>query len=63
MYANGNGVLQDYAKARMWLNLAAANGNEMARKARDLTAKEMTSEQIAEGQKMAREGLEKHEGD
>ena len=45
----------------MWLNLAAANGIDVGSKARDLVAKEMTSEQIAEAQKMAREWMEEHE--
>ncbi len=43
----------------MWLNLAAASGIDVSSKARDLVAKEMTSEQIAEAQKMAREWMEK----
>ncbi|MBT3481899.1 MAG: SEL1-like repeat protein [Opitutales bacterium] len=62
-YDNGEGVLQDDAKAHMWLNLAAANGIDVGSKARDLVAKEMTSEQIAEAQKMAREWMEEHEKD
>ena len=59
-YDNGDGVLQDYSKAHMWYNLAAAKGAENAGKNRDSIAKEMTSEQIAEAQKMAREWMEKH---
>ena len=47
----------------MWLNLVAANGIDVGSKARDLVAKEMTSEQIAEAQKMAREWMEEHEKD
>ena len=59
MYDNGRGVVQDHAKAHMWFNLAAANGYEIGRKNRDIIAKEMTSDQIAEAQKMAREWMAK----
>jgi TPR repeat protein len=57
MYANGQGVPQDYVLAHMWFNLAAAQGNEneIALKNRDLAAKSMTREQLAEAQRMARE--------
>ena len=55
MYANGQGVPQDYVRAHMWLNLAAAQGDSVAVKNRDLAAKIMTAAQIAEAQKMARE--------
>ena len=54
MYANGEGVQQDYVSAHMWLNLAAATGGENARKARDGVAANMTREQIAEAQARAR---------
>ena len=55
MYANGQGVPQDYVLAHMWFNLAAAQGNEDGKKNRDIVAKRMTSEQIAEAQKLARD--------
>jgi uncharacterized protein len=61
MYYNGNGVLEDYAKAHMWFNLVVVNGSENGGKAGDLIVKEMTSDQIAEAQKMAREWMEEHE--
>ncbi len=54
-YENGQGVLQDYVLAHMWLNLAAAQGDDDAKKARDLLASKMTPEQIAEAQQLARE--------
>jgi TPR repeat protein len=60
MYSQGQGVLQDHAKAHMWYNIAAAHGLEQARTNRDTLAEKMTSEQIAEAQKMAREWMEKH---
>ena len=55
MYAYGRGVPQHYILAHMWLNLAAAQGIERARKERDIVAEKMTHEQIAEAQELARE--------
>lgn len=55
MHQRGTGVLQDYCLAHMWFNIAASRGN---RKAVDKLAKigeSMTSEQVAEAQKMARD--------
>ncbi len=54
MYANGRGVPRDYVQAHLWANLAAAQGNELARKARDIVAKKMTPAQLAEAQRLAR---------
>ena len=55
MYHNGVGVIQDYITAHLWFNLAAAQGEETARKNRDLLAEQMTKDQIAEAQRLARE--------
>jgi hypothetical protein len=55
MYDNGQGVPQDYVMAHMWANLAAAQGNALASKNRGITASKMTSAQIAEAQRLARE--------
>jgi len=55
MYNNGQGVVQDYIRAHMWSNLAAVKGNATAVKNRDVVAKRMTSQQVAEAQKLARE--------
>ena len=55
MYAQGLGVAQDKSLAHMWLNLAAAQGLEAARSARDNLAANMTPDQIAEAQRLARE--------
>jgi TPR repeat protein len=52
---SGQGVLQDYAEAHKWFNLAAALGNKVAEKNRDRIAKSMTRDQIAEAQRRARE--------
>ena len=56
----GNGVAQNIVLAHMWLSLAAAKGHARAIKRRDGVAKLMTSAQIAEAQKLAREWLAKH---
>ncbi len=53
MYFNGQGVPQNYVKAHMWFNLAAAQGNEKAIKNRNAVSQLMTREQIAEAQKKA----------
>jgi uncharacterized protein len=55
MYGDGTGVPQDYVEAHKWYNLAAVEGTENASKFRDIIAKKMTPEQIAEAQKLARE--------
>lgn len=51
----GKGVPQDYVLTHMWVTLAAAQGYEKAKKNRDKAAKRMTSEQISEAQRRARE--------
>ena len=55
MYAQGQGVPMDTVRAHMWFNLAAAMGNADALKNRDIAARKMTPDQMAEAQKMARE--------
>jgi TPR repeat protein len=55
MYHIGLGLPKDYVEAHKWSNIAAAAGDAHAGKHRDLIAKLMTPEQIAEAQKMARE--------
>lgn len=61
-YEFGYGVPQDYVTAHKWFNLAAANASssdpgirELAILNRDIVAKKMTPDQIAEAQKLARE--------
>jgi TPR repeat protein len=54
MYWNGEGVPQDAVLAYMWLSLAAAQ-EPKAVKQRDVAASQMTSDEIAEAQRLARE--------
>jgi TPR repeat protein len=61
-YARGEGVTQNAVQAHMWFNLAAARFSATdatrrtaAVKNRDAVANEMSSEQLAEAQKRARE--------
>ena len=65
VYALGRGVPQDYVTAHMWLNLATAQASAENRdryvKGRDAVAAEMTAEQIAEAQRLAREWKQKTE--
>ncbi len=60
MYFKGRGIAQDYVQAHMWFNLAASRHppgemRDKAVKERDLLAKRMTTAQISEAQKLARE--------
>jgi hypothetical protein len=45
----------------MWLNLAAAQGIEVAKENKSILSKKMTREQIAEAQKLSREWLAKRQ--
>ena len=58
MYATGKGVPLNYVEALKWFNLSEANGWEDMQKNRELAEKNMTSEQIAQAQKLAREWLQ-----
>jgi len=53
-YKNGQSVVQDYVRAHMWFNLAGARIAELVF-GRDEVARLMTTQQIAEAQKLARE--------
>ncbi len=60
-YVNGHGVPQDYIQAHLWFTLAAAQGDKMATKNRDLVAKLMTPARVTEAQRLAREWMAKFE--
>ena len=53
MYARGLSVPQDFVQAYRWYNLAAAAGHRHAPDARDRLAERMTSQQIAQAQRMS----------
>ena len=53
-YAKGQGVAKDYVEAYKWNLLAAGQGDESAKEAMTTLEDMMTREQIAEGQKLAR---------
>jgi TPR repeat protein len=55
LYGNGNGVRQDNIYAHMWFDIVASNGDENGALNRDIVAKRMTKEQLAEAQELARE--------
>ena len=63
LYYRGGGVPQSYVYAHMWWNIAASDGSDrgaknrdlIAAKKRDLIAAEMTPDQIAKAQELARE--------
>jgi uncharacterized protein len=56
LYHNSHGMPRDIVRAHMWYNLATAHGYEGAKKWRDrLAEEEMSANQVAEAQKLARE--------
>ena len=60
MYANGQGVPQDYVEAHKWSNLSAASATDKetrdkATHIRDFVASKMTADQVSEAQKLVRE--------
>ena len=60
MYCLGREVDQDYVTAHKWFNLAALKGNEAAMEYRRELAMEMSSAQVAEAQRQARNWLTLH---
>jgi len=54
-HAAPHGVAQDFVRAHIWYNLAAAHGYNNGKKWRDRLADDMSPSQIAEAQKLARE--------
>ena len=55
LYLEGNGVPKDLVQALMWLELSPQRGYPEQKKIRDTCDKELTSEQIAEAKRLARE--------
>ena len=63
MYHTGRGVPQDYVQAHFWYNLATTHGEEAARQFRDDIADKMTSGQLAEAQRLARNWRPREDAD
>ncbi len=57
MFSTGQGVDYDIVAAHKWFNLAATMGSEEAKRWRKELAGEMSSSQVAEAQRQAREWL------
>jgi uncharacterized protein len=53
MFYDGKGVAQDYVEAYKWFNLSAMSGETNAVAIRDTIQRQMTADQIAEGQHRA----------
>ena len=62
-YHNGDGVPKDLVQAHMWFNLAAASGVKGAAETRRKAESQMTKEQVAEAEKLARAWYEAHRGE
>ncbi len=60
IYFFGEGVRPDRVSAYMWFHLAGANGYAAGVPWRDRVARDMSPEQIAAAQRLAREWVEAH---
>ena len=63
MYSTGQGVPRDNIEAHKWFNLAALAGSLEAKTWRGELAQEMTSNDVAEAQRQAREWLKANPSD
>ena len=59
-YCSGTGVVQNLVHAHKWFNIAAMKGSDSAKRYRLDIAAEMTVEEIAEAQRMARAAMTLH---
>lgn len=59
MHIKGTGVLQDYCRAHLWLNVASAQGHPKARTQLEKLTRKMSPQQVAEAQKLARAWMAK----
>lgn len=60
LYSTGQGVGQDYVEAHKWFNLAAQRGVRRAQVDRAELARDMSSIEIVEAQRQAREWVSAH---
>ena len=54
MYANGQGVPKNFIQAYAWFDLAASQGDDGGAENRDMVAKQMTPNEIADAKELAR---------
>ncbi|MBT8435260.1 MAG: hypothetical protein KJN95_11375 [Gammaproteobacteria bacterium] len=54
MYLKGLGVLQDFCRAHLWLNMASSRGHKKARVQLEKLTNRMSAQQVADAQKLAR---------
>lgn len=59
-FLQGESVPQDYVQAHMWLNLASSQNIKAAGDLRDTLAPQMTQDQVAEAQRLARDWAANH---
>ena len=59
-YMTGQGTPRNYVRAHKWWNIAASQGDEKAKEYREKIEKTMSSTQIVEAKRRAREWVEKH---
>ena len=61
IYETGQeGVPLDYVEAHKWWNIAASNGEERAKRSRNMVERLMKPEQIAEAKRRADEWMKAH---
>ena len=60
MYASGDGVIQDFVLAHMWLSISESNGRESEELYIDKVETMMTGDQIVIAKKLARECVAKN---
>lgn len=59
MYHKGDGV-EDFIQAYIWLNIAAASGDQIAKKNKEILKKKMTPQDISKAQALSREWIDSH---
>ena len=59
-YRRGEGVLEDFVQAYAWYNIAAANGEVLAKGSKGRLAEKMTPEQITKAQELSTEMVKKN---
>lgn len=59
-YCSGTGAIQNLVEAHKWFNIAAMKGSDSAKRYRLDIAVEMSADEIAEAQRMARAAMTLH---